>query len=70
MEELKPCPFCGGKAFVATVEHPKESRPNYRFYGNIICIICQASCGTTGFELTKDVADEKAIKAWNRRFKR
>ena len=65
---LLPCPFCGGEAFIATVEHSAESRPyGYRFHGQIICRKCQASCGTTGFDKTKEEADRKAIAAWNRR---
>jgi Lar family restriction alleviation protein len=65
---LLPCPFCGGEAFVATIEHSNESRPNgYRYHGDIMCKICQASCGTTGFDETYTLATEKAIKAWNRR---
>jgi Lar family restriction alleviation protein len=67
-EELKPCPFCGGVPFVATVEHSEESRPNgYRFHGQIICRNCQSSAGTTGFDLTYDIATRKAMDAWNRR---
>ena len=66
--KLKSCPFCGGEAFVATVEHPKENRPNeYRFHGQIICYKCQATAGTTGFDLTHEEATKKAIAAWNRR---
>ena len=65
---LLPCPFCGGEAFVATVEHPKENRPNeYRFHGQIMCYKCQATAGTTGFDLTHEEATKKAIAAWNRR---
>lgn len=68
MDKLKPCPFCGGEAFVDTIEHSDENRPNgYRYHGNIMCQVCQASCGTTGFDETYTLATEKAIKAWNRR---
>lgn len=68
MNKLKNCPFCGGEAFIATVEHSAESRPyGYRFHGQIMCRKCQASCGTTGFDKTKEEADRKAITAWNRR---
>lgn len=70
-KELKPCLFCGGKAFIATVEHSAENRPNgYRYYGNILCGRCHASCGTTGFNETYEVATQKAIEAWNKRNKR
>lgn len=68
MEELKRCPFCGGKAFINTIEHNESSRPNgFRFHGDIMCQVCQASCGTTGFDETYEIATEKAIKAWNKR---
>lgn len=68
MSKLKLCPFCEGKAFLATVEHSEESRPSgYRFHGEVMCKKCQASCGTTGFDETKEEADRKAIAAWNRR---
>lgn len=65
---LKPCPFCGGTPFVATVEHSEESRPNdYRFHGRVMCRNCQASAGTTGFDKTYEEATEKAVKRWNNR---
>lgn len=67
-QELKHCPFCGGKAFIDTIEHNEESRPNgYRFHGKIMCLVCQASAGTTGFDLTYQEATQKAIKSWNKR---
>ena len=67
-EKLKCCPFCGGKGFVNTVEHSVENRPNgYRFHGEIMCGKCQASAGTTGFDLTYEEATDKAIIAWNTR---
>lgn len=67
-EKLKLCPFCGGEAFIATVEHSAENRPNgYRFHGEIMCRKCQATAGTTGFDETYEIATEKAIAAWNRR---
>jgi len=67
-EALKPCPFCGGKAFVNTIEHNAECRPNgYRFHGEVMCHNCQAVAGTTGFDVSYAVATERAIKAWNRR---
>lgn len=67
MNELKPCPFCGGVAellkstecggFGLYVEHAK-----------VICV----RCGATGarfsdFDYGKDVFTYKAIDAWNTR---
>ena len=66
--QLKSCPFCGGKAFIATVEHSEDTRPfGYPFHGQIMCSKCQASAGTTGFDLTFEEATQKAVIAWNRR---
>lgn len=66
---LLNCPFCGkNRAFVNTIEHSPESRPNgYRFHGQVTCLDCGATAGTTGFDATKEEADRKAINAWNRR---
>lgn len=59
-EELKPCPFCGGKA--SHVYDPEgtidtEKRP-WRY-----TIVCDRCCASTGLCWS----DEMAIKLWNRR---
>lgn len=56
MEELKPCPFCGGKAAIQT----------HKFFGlqntyGVVCLDCYAQ--TRQFYDT----EEEAAKAWNRR---
>lgn len=67
MAELKPCPFCGGKAEI----HVR---------GNIVrveCTVCQASMGTATecYDTSKKcwytffVDRKDASKAWNRRAK-
>lgn len=55
MDELKPCPFCGGKA---KIRSEKYWQPNVR--RNVICTNCFAN---TGWYKTED----EAIEAWNRR---
>ena len=50
-EELKPCPFCGGKAELYARSFNDV---------NVICGNCSCVMGTYG---TK----EKAIEAWNKR---
>lgn len=55
MIELKPCPFCGGKAHVE-----KNFDETYRFYHT--CKNTQINIYKTGFKTRKE-----AIEAWNRR---
>lgn len=65
MIELKPCPFCGGKAKICattTKTYPKD-------HGQHWCY-CE-KCGATGQSFS-DFEDDgssvfKAIEAWNRR---
>ena len=60
MENLRPCPFCGGKANLT-----KED--NYGFVDNE----WYADCGNCGllFGFAKQYSKEEAIEAWNRRTK-
>ena len=75
-KELKPCPFCGGEAVL------KNGKPTTfgTFEALVICKNCSASVvgissmnfSTYRFEEFKekngyDIAQEQAIKAWNRR---
>lgn len=64
MNELKPCPFCGGKAIMSVVE---------KSGGYLATIYCTSDsaigCFTksTHWGLEKKWAIESAEKAWNRR---
>ena len=63
MDELKPCPFCGGKA-----KYQQFSSP--RHYYSVSCNMC--GCHTDGFSLSQSdwsAAKNKAANAavWNRR---
>lgn len=71
-KELKPCPFCGGKA-ILTDGKPKTFGT---FEALVICKDCSASVvgvSSINFSTRKfeengyDIAREQAIKAWNRR---
>lgn len=58
MEELKPCPFCGGKAAIGTLFHSRDNIVKY----TMKC----SGCGVlTPLYKTK----QEARKAWNRRTK-
>lgn len=72
-KELKPCPFCGGEAFL------KYGKPATfgTFEVLVICKKCSASVAgvsrinfkTHGFKEKNgyDIAQQQAIKSWNRR---
>lgn len=63
MQELKPCPFCGGDAD----EYEGD-------YGNgIYCMMCGAMVGEPihlEYRTTKRVSIDEAIDAWNTRSER
>ena len=56
MDELKPCPFCGGKAFSTGV------LPTYGFD-----VMYRAICEDCNISTPSKWTKEKAIEAWNRR---
>ena len=59
MNELKPCPFCGGEAEIIGIKR-KAFRVLRVNYGYVKCKVCRASTS---------VCDDEAhaIEAWNRR---
>ena len=78
MAELKPCPFCGGKAkFLIKTYMERGATRGYNF--GIYCTKCDIVLPKTNyiieFEMSSDdgelkvTADERpqAIEAWNRR---
>lgn len=78
MAELKPCPFCGGKAkFLITLHMERGLTRGYTF--GIYCTKCGITTPNTNysmeFEMSTDdgelkvTADERpqAVEAWNRR---
>jgi Lar family restriction alleviation protein len=58
-EELKPCPFCGGKPFVANKSGVDNLGKIYNKY-IVICDICTAEIGIHD-------SKEQAINTWNTR---
>ena len=58
--ELKPCPFCGGEAFLNFDPEAVEDTFGRKWAFNVFCGNC---CATTGICWSK----EQAIEAWNRR---
>ena len=64
--ELKPCPFCGGKADAHTWEEPMAD--NDEVFAGAYCTGCgaQISSPVSPFESPATVL-ENCILAWNRR---
>lgn len=64
MTELKPCPFCGGKA-----EFNEASRiSDTWFVASVNCIDCCAQIVSQGMETkTAEMANKSAVSAWNKR---
>lgn len=64
-EELKPCPFCGGKVDCVHTNHLDMHRRTYHY-------VCR-KCNTTVFidavskYKSAEEIDKEAIKKWNRR---
>ena len=68
MENLKPCPFCGGRAHMITrVQAGVPSGDDG--YTTVIKCLNHAECGAVicRWALKKKWSVESAIKAWNRR---
>ena len=81
MADLKPCPFCGGKAKVSYRQYRFKGqyddgtkRIKFAFYG--ICNRCKATGGTVTGEIHCGLVqsrddfrfyEELAAEAWNRR---
>lgn len=62
-EELKPCPFCGGKASLNYERIPGE---NKGFWAQVICNGCYGRSGGT-WAGSYSAAERIETKAWNRR---
>lgn len=78
--ELKPCPFCGGKAVIQQSEIGimETNRDSVRFDFSIRCINCKSTApGANGYIAVKLARDGElnvwhdgrvsAIESWNRR---
>lgn len=60
MADLKPCPFCGGRADVNIDSEPVVDTEGRRWAYTVVCNRCCATSGLT-------YLPQKAIEVWNRR---
>lgn len=72
--ELKPCPFCGGKATIREKGHGYTGAGEFLIYHEIGCCQCEITFeGESRFRIKDGQAVfsvnayEKCINAWNRR---
>lgn len=68
MNQLKPCPFCGGNAEMDTRQSYAQFPPNGRTGTRIVvyCCDCGADIGVCR-EDVPDVSAEEVAESWNRR---
>lgn len=59
MEELKPCPFCGGEANIAYEARRRYDKDKWVDGVRVYCGTCEAQMFYTSEKL--------AVEAWNRR---
>ena len=55
MKDIKPCPFCGGKAFLGQYQT--------NFFATLYAVRCE-DCNSVGKSCK---TEEEAAEAWNRR---
>ena len=66
-EQLKPCPFCGGKAHIRNV-----TENDRHVYYETVCVLCE-DCGAQSIRKISDgyydsyCSDEEIAELWNRR---
>lgn len=60
--ELKPCPFCGGKALLESEIRYYKTYDTWYRRAKVKCSICKAET-----RLCLEFEDITAIKLWNRR---
>lgn len=62
VNELKPCPFCGGQANIS-VDTEAVTDTEGRRWAYTYTVVCNRCCATSGLTYLP----EKAREAWNRR---
>lgn len=67
MSELKPCPFCGGRAVSVQEVTPRLYRPVRNHPYSVICLECDLWFGYDNDYGGMFDTEIEAIKAWNRR---
>lgn len=61
MDEIKPCPFCGGNAFASCEEYPTGEKAWHIYHMN------DGNCFIDDCIVGDYETKEEAVEAWNRR---
>lgn len=66
-EQLKPCPFCGGKPYVTTIKETVRHGV-YVITSFVSCPQCTANGpGKDNWDFPNEDREQLAIDAWNKR---
>ena len=68
MRQLKPCPFCGGKAYIWE-DTGRIHRPYWTGKYSVVCYECDVLFGYDVDYGGCFDSKEDALNAWNRRYK-
>lgn len=69
MKELKPCPFCGGKASLISTARPGSMSGDIGTQSTIVCQNNECGAKIVKWALEQTWAEESAVRAWSRRTK-
>lgn len=66
--ELEKCPFCGSNMQNYTISFKRDKRKVMGVFHQICIIQCdKCTCSIRQAGPTKEIAEQNAIRAWNRR---
>jgi hypothetical protein len=65
MSIIKKCPFCGSNGKIDTDKWPIDFEDG-KYQSQVVCIICR-SFGPSHMSQYKDLAENEAIRLWNKR---
>ena len=67
MYDLKPCPFCGGKAVIQQtgVEIMETNRDSVRFDFSVVCVNCNATAPGAYGHISANLSRDGDVNVWH-----